>query len=97
MEIPSQTVNVRIYNQTYSIRTGDGNVDRTLQLAELVDQRMREVTDGALTSDSLKVAILVALHLADELDKANAKYEELNRAVAARSGECVEMLDQLHK
>jgi cell division protein ZapA len=96
METPPQkTVNIRIFNQTYNIRANDGNVERTLRLAEMVDQRMFEVTNGALTSDSLKVAILAALHLADELDKANHKYDELSQAVSTRSGACVEMLDQL--
>ena len=97
METPPQTVNIRIYNQTYSIRASDGNVERTLRLAELVDQRMYEITNGALTSDSLKVAVLAALHLADELDKANSRYDELNQAVNSRSNVCVEMLDQLLK
>lgn len=97
METPPQTVNIRIYNQTYSIRTSDGNVERTMRLAEMVDQRMYEITNGALTSDSLRVAILAALHLADELERANGKFEELNRSVGVRSGACVELLDQLLK
>ncbi|MCI0337340.1 MAG: cell division protein ZapA [Acidobacteria bacterium] len=97
MENQGQPVNVKIYNQTYSIRASDGNVERTEQLAAMVDQQMREIAKGALTSDSLKVAILAALHIADELDRANNKYEELNRRLAARSTECAELLDQLLK
>lgn len=95
--MPQKSVNVKIYNQTYNIRTSDGNVDLTLQLAALVDQRMREIASGALTSDSLKVAILAALHLADELHKATARCDELNKVVMERSTACVEMLDQLLK
>lgn len=97
MDTQGQTVNVRIYNQTYSIRANDGNVERTQQLAAMVDQQMREIAQGALTADSLKVAILAALHIADELDKAKNKYEELNRTLAARSSECAEVLDQVLK
>jgi cell division protein ZapA len=97
METPAQTVNVKIYNQTYTIRAGDGDVDRTLRLAALVDQRMREIAQGALTSDSLKLAILAAITIADELDKAHVKYEQLNQDLAARSAECSELLDQLLK
>jgi cell division protein ZapA len=92
-----KTVNVKIYNQTYSIRAGDGNVERTQQLAALVDNQMREIAKGALTADSLKVAILAALHIADELDRANHKYEELNQSIAVRSTECAELLDQVLK
>jgi cell division protein ZapA len=97
MDTQGHTVNVRIYNQTYSIRAGDGNVERTQQLAAMVDQQMREIAQEALTADSLKVAILAALHIADELDKALCRYEELNEELAIRSGECVELLDQLLK
>ncbi len=92
-----KTVNVKIYNQSYSIRAGDGNVERTQQLAALVDNQMREIAKGALTADSLKVAILAALHIADELDRANNKYEELNQTIAVRSTECAELLDQVLK
>ncbi len=97
MEFQGQVVNVRIYNQTYTIRSSDGNAERTQQLAALVDERMREIAKSALTSDSLKLAILAALHIADELDKANVRYEELNRALIERSNDCAAVLDQLLK
>ncbi|HKQ73930.1 MAG TPA: cell division protein ZapA [Blastocatellia bacterium] len=97
MELQGQSVNVRIYNQTYAIRASDGNVERTLQLAAMVDERMREIAKSALTSDSLKLAILAALHIADELDKANTKYEDLNQTLLTRSNEYAAMLDQLLK
>ena len=97
MDTQGQTVNVRIYNQNYSIRANDGNIERTQQLAAMVDERMHEIAKGALTADSLKVAILAAIHIADELEKVNGKYEELNQALATRSTECAETLDQLLK
>ncbi len=95
MEPQGQSVNVRIYNQIYTIRASDGNVERTQQLAAMVDEQMREISKSGLTSDSLKLAILAALHIADELDKAASKYEELNQALVDRSNKCASMLDQL--
>ncbi len=95
MEPQGQSVNVRIYNQVYAIRASDGNVERTQQLAAMVDERMREISKSGLTSDSLKLAILAALHIADELDKANSKYDELNQTLLDRSNKCAAMLDQL--
>lgn len=99
METPSQTqtVNVKIYNQTYPIRIGHGDVERTLRLAAMVDQRMREIAGGGLTSDSLKLAVLAAIYIADELDAANSKFDELNNELATRSAECAELLDQMLK
>ena len=78
-ESQGQSVNVEIYNQTYAIRASDGNVERTLRLAAMVDERMREISKSALTSDSLRLAVLAALHIADELEKAKSKYEDLNQ------------------
>lgn len=95
MEQQGQSVNVKIYNQTYAIRASDGNFERTQQLAAMVDERMREISKSALTSDSLKLAILAALHIADELDKANSKYEDLDQTLLTGSNECAVMLDQL--
>jgi cell division protein ZapA len=97
METQVQIVNVRIFNQTYTIRANDGNAERTQQLAAMVDERMHEISKSGLTSDSLKIAILAALHIADELDKANSRYDELNRTLVDRSNDCSAMLDQLLK
>ena len=97
MDTPPQTVNVKIYNQTYPLRVSHGDVARTLRLAEMVDHRMRELAGGSLTADSLKLAVLAAIYIADELDQANAKYEELNDELVSRSARCAETLDQLLK
>src|SRR6478672_9214585 len=90
------TVRVEIYNQTYNIRS-DGDTEYIIQLAEFVDSRMREISSGTLTVDSLKVAILAALHIADELHRLKNMHEQADAQLAARSAECAEMLDRLLK
>lgn len=90
------TVKVEIYNQTYNIRS-DGDTEYIIQLAEFVDSRMREISSGTLTVDSLKVAILAALHIADELHRLKHLYEQADTQLAARSSECAELLDRLLK
>ena len=62
----SPTIKVEIYDQAYTVRS-DGDPEYLKQLAEYVDQRMREISSGTLTVDSRKVAILAALYIADEL------------------------------
>jgi len=59
------TTPVNIYGRTYQLR---GNEDGAYlaELASLVDGRMREVADATGTADTLKVAILAALNIADE-------------------------------
>jgi cell division protein ZapA len=92
----SPTIRVEIYNQTYNIRS-DGDTEYIIQLAEFVDSRMREISSGTLTVDSLKVAILAALHIADELHRLKNMHEQADTQLAARSSECAELLDKLLK
>src|SRR6266481_6530610 len=92
----SPTIRVEIYNQTYNIRS-DGDTEYIIQLAEFVDSRMREISSGTLTVDSLKVAILAALHIADELHRIKQTHEQADAQLATRSAECAEMLDKLLK
>ncbi len=90
------SIRVEIYNQTYSIRS-DGDGEYIMRLADFVDQRMREIASGTLTVDSLKVAILAALHIADELHRLKNVHEQADQQLASRSAECAEMLDRLLK
>lgn len=93
-EHPTPTVRVEIYNQTYNIRS-DGDSEYIMRLAEFVDNRMREISSYTLTVDSLKVAILAALHIADELHRLRHNNEQTDAQLASRSTECSEMLDRL--
>ena len=91
-----QSIRVEIYNQTYSIRS-DGDNEYILRLAEYVDSKMREISSGTLTVDSLKVAILAALHVADEYHRLKSQHEQNDHQLGSRSSECSEMLDKFLK
>lgn len=90
------TLRVEIYNQTYSIRS-DGDNEYILDLAEYVDRKMREISSGTLTVDSLKVAILAALHIADEYHQLKQGQLQTDQQLGIRSSECSEMLDRILK
>lgn len=92
--VTTPTIRVEIYNQSYNIRS-DGDTSYITQLAEFVDSRMREIASGTLTVDSLKVAILAALHIADELHRLRRMHDQADQQLAARSAECADMLDKI--
>ena len=92
----SPTIKVEIYDQAYTVRS-DGDPEYLKQLAEYVDQRMREISSGTLTVDSRKVAILAALYIADELHQLRKAHQQADEQLATRSAECSEMLDRLLK
>ena len=92
----SPTIKVEIYDQAYTVRS-DGDPEYLKQLAEYVDQRMREISSGTLTVDSRKVSILAALYIADELHQLRKSHEQADEQLASRSAECSELLDRLLK
>jgi cell division protein ZapA len=94
--VSAPSIKVEIYNQTYNIRS-DGDNEYIHRLAEYVDSKMREVTSGTYTVDSHKVAILAALHIADELHQLRNQQESMDNDLAARSADCTEQLDRLFK
>jgi cell division protein ZapA len=61
-------VSVDIYDQSYHLSGPD--IAHVQRLAERVDARMRAVASTGRTADSLRVAVLAALNLADELARA---------------------------
>jgi cell division protein ZapA len=95
-ESAEQSIRVEIYNQTYNIRS-DGDNEYIMRLAEYVDGKMRDISSGTLTVDSLKVAILAALHIADEFHQLKNTQQQTDAQLASRSAECAEMLDRVLK
>lgn len=94
-QIPAQTVKVEIYNQTYNIRSRDGDTEHIRKLAAFVDGRMREIASGTLTVDSLRLAILAALNIADELHQMRERRDKLDEELGDRSAQCADLLDTL--
>jgi cell division protein ZapA len=64
---PPGYTTVSIYDQNYHLMGQDQEHIR--RLAELVDAKMRAVSAQGRTVDSLRVAVLAALNLADELSQ----------------------------
>ncbi len=74
-----ESVQVEIYGQVYSIKGAD-NPAHIRDLAAYLDTKMKEVEKGTGTVDPLRVAILTALTIADELNRLRVKYENLEAA-----------------
>lgn len=72
-----QAITVDIYDQTYHLRGTDrAYIER---LAALVDSKMRAVAAQGQSVDSLRVAVLAALNLADELVRLSDRYDSLTQ------------------
>ena len=61
-----KTLRVNIYGTEYPIR-GIADEEYILKVAEYVDAKMREIDQKVAVKSALKVAILAALNITDEL------------------------------
>lgn len=58
------SVRVEIFDQAYNLRGSDP--EYILKLAEYVDAKMRAVAEATNTIDTVRLAVLAALNIADE-------------------------------
>lgn len=96
----SGAVVVDIYDQVYQLRGTDPEYIE--KLAAIVDAKMRAVSAHGTTVDSLRVAVLAALNIADELTALRARYDALagslnqqETSVKSRAGSLMGMLDEV--
>ena len=96
----NDAVSVEIYDQVYHLRGSDPVYIE--KLAASVDAKMRTVAQQGTTVDSLRVAVLAALNIADELARLRQRYESLAGSVQAsevtmrsRAGSLAGMLDDI--
>ena len=93
-------VAVDIYDQVYHLRGTDPEYIE--QLAVSVDAKMRAVSAMGGTVDSLRVAVLAALNIADELAQLRQRYASLDgsmsqsqSAMRSRAGSLSHALDEV--
>jgi cell division protein ZapA len=92
----TEYVTVEIYDQLYHLSGHDPEHIR--ELAARVDAKMRAVAAQGHTADSLRVAVLAALNLADELSLTNSADPALGRLrTAGLRGLLDEVLDDERK
>lgn len=88
-------IKVEIYDQVYNLRGVDA--EYITRLAEFVDAKMRSVAEQTSTVDSLRVAVLAALNIADEYHILKKKYDllagEYNRRAGALAGALDEVIE----
>ncbi len=87
-------VRVVIYDQVYHVRAGESEPQQVERLARYVDARMRAVAAKTRDVDSLRVAVLTALHIADEFHSLQTRHEALLAAVNQKSEEFSLLLEK---
>jgi cell division protein ZapA len=89
-----RVIPVDIHGQRYPIRTGL-DPEYVARLAVYVDEKIRAAAESATTGDSLRLAVLAALNIADELFRLRDISSERDGALAERAGELERLLDRI--
>ena len=89
---PDESVRVEIYDQTYNLRGSDPAYIK--KLADYVDSKMRTVAQQTQTVDSLRLAVLAALNIADEYQILKRKYDDISGDFDQRARELSGALDE---
>ncbi|MGO8792788.1 MAG: cell division protein ZapA [Terriglobia bacterium] len=91
-----QSIRVVIFDQEYFMR-GDLNEEYIQKLAKYLDTKMRSIAERTRTVDTLRVAMLAALNVADEYHQMKARYEESTQHMDRIVGEYNNKLDDILK
>ncbi|HEY7413378.1 MAG TPA: cell division protein ZapA [Vicinamibacteria bacterium] len=90
-------VHVEIFGQTYAVRAG-ADPEYIQKLAAFVDEAMREVSRSGGAVDSVRIAVLAALNIADEVfrlrDGAGERRDELDLRARALAKELAAVLGE---
>jgi cell division protein ZapA len=92
MDQSTRVVPVEIHGQNYPIRSGLDPA-YVAELAAFVDEKMRLASRETPGSDTLKLAVLAALNIADEYFRAKGAQERDATRLADRAAELERMLD----
>jgi len=87
-------VTVEIAGQRYPIRS-TLDAAYVAELAAYVDQKMRSAQDAAPASDTLGLAVLVALNLADEYFRASQQKSSAHGALNERALRLEQIVDEV--
>lgn len=96
MARPEGEIRVVIYDQEYRMR-GRLDPEYIRELGQFVDAKMRSVAARTQTVDSLRVAVLAALNIADEYHQFKARQDAEATELEQKVDEYTEILDQLLK
>jgi cell division protein ZapA len=88
----ARVIPIAIQGQQYPIRTSL-DPEYVQQLAAFVDDRMRAAAESTPTGDSLRLAVLAALNIADELFRCRDATDERAGRLAERTEELERLLD----
>ena len=92
-DVNNTSVRVEIFDQAYNLRGSDP--EYILKLAEYVDAKMRAVAEQTNTIDTVRLAVLAALYIADEYHLLRKRNDGGSSGYQQRALKLASALDQV--
>lgn len=92
MEDRKQSVRINIFGEDYPVK-GEADGVYILRVGKYVDQKMREVAEKLNNKSPLRVAVLAAMNITDELFREREEKEKKILDVEERAQTLLEWLD----
>jgi cell division protein ZapA len=92
----AERMKIQIYGQTYYMQ-GDLDTAYVEDLAKYVDAKMATVAEETKTVDSVRVAVLAALSIADELHTLRRSQQDMKGALRDRTERCLNLVERALK
>ena len=90
----TKVIPVEIFGQRYPIRS-TLDPEYVARLAAFVDEKIRAAGESAATGDPIRLAVLAALNIADELFRCRDVTDARDGQLAERAGELERLLDRV--
>jgi cell division protein ZapA len=94
LESPKESAKVTIFGNDYRIQASE-NPEYIEQIARYVDGKMRELQGRSTVSSTTKIAILVAMNIADDLHRERRNRNGCQSEVDLRTAELTKILEEL--
>jgi cell division protein ZapA len=89
-----RVITVEIHGQRYPIRSSLDQ-EYVLRLAAYVDQKIGAAAESTPSGDSLRLAVLAALNIADELFRIREATRAKDTQIAERASELEQLVDRV--
>ncbi len=88
-----EPITIEIYGENYNVR-GEGDPAYLGELARFVDLRMRDVASQLSTADPVKIAVLAALNIADDLYRTRKRQQNASELWMEKTEELSEKISR---
>ena len=84
---------IEIFGETYNIKS-EAEASYTSELASYVDRKMKEVSENILTVSSVKIAVIAALNIANDLFQLREEFSTKSNIIDSKTENLLALIEK---